>query len=177
MIEQIDHRLARIAHLTTIIDSEECDLVKLKNRYDEDLEEKNQCRIKLTALDEDLMVSQDRLNLLIKVSAAGNTALSEKKDVLRNLELIGLDLSRKLKLQKRLRPVIEESKTNISRFMTKRDQLYKQLLELCVEMENSKDPKRCRNLRGSDPTLEVLSKRIERLEITLCKQEVVFALL
>jgi chromosome segregation ATPase len=172
--DQIDHRLSRIETLNNTINNFEEQMMKLKERYEQSVKDRNQAGVNLLDRNDELCILYERINVQKEVMAKGSYALNDREDEIKRLELILTGLERKLQLEKQKRPVLTENQNEISRLEEQRDLQETQVLELSRQMENPDDPKRCRKLGGEDPDQEQLAKRIEKLETMLATQEVIY---
>ncbi|KAH6568449.1 hypothetical protein BASA60_008634 [Batrachochytrium salamandrivorans] len=169
--DQIDQNLASIEALNAHINSTEEEMLAVKQRYEQLIKERNSVGVHLLSRNDELCILYERLNMQKETRSKGEAALQDREDEIRKLTLIVSELKRKVELLKRDEPLSVAYQGEIEKLEEKRDALRKNALTLALEMENSDDPKRCRNLGGSDPLLVDLLKKIERLEDFLAVRE------
>jgi chromosome segregation ATPase len=170
--DQIDHRLSRIETLNANINAAEEQMMKLKEKYEQSVKDRNQSGVQLLDRNDELCILYERINIQKEIMAKGAGALNDREDEIRRLELILTGLNRKIELEKQKKPLLQQYHKEIAKLEKEREHYDKQLGELSAKMENPDDPSRCRNLGGEDPNQEQLSKKIEKLEALLAAQEV-----
>jgi hypothetical protein len=175
--DQIDHRLTRIEALNGTINGAEADMLQLKAKYVQSIKDRNDAGIQLLDRNDELCILYERINVQKEVMDKGTRAHQEREEECRKLDLILAELKRKIEMEKQKQPQIREHSEIISKLETEKGRLHETINKLSQSMEDPEDPKRCRNLGGADPTVDQLSKKIEKMESLLASQEVFHTLI
>jgi chromosome segregation ATPase len=170
--DQIDHRLSRIETLNANINAAEEQMMRLKEKYEQSVKDRNQSGVQLLDRNDELCILYERINIQKEIMGKGAASLNDREDEIRRLELILTGLHRKIELEKQKKPLLQQYHKEIAKLEKEREHFDRRLGELSARMENPDDPSRCRNLGGEDPDQDHLSKKIEKLETLLVAQEV-----
>jgi chromosome segregation ATPase len=172
MLVQIDDCLSRIETLNSHINSAEDEMNRLKKRYEHYVKDRNTAGVHLLDRNDELCILYERINVQQEIMAKGEEAFNQKEDELRRFNIILAELSRKVELEKSKLPILNKLTETINEYEKRKESLESEMNKLGEKMENPDDPKRCRILGGTDPSQEMLSMKIERLESFLITQEV-----
>jgi hypothetical protein len=155
-----------------LINSAEEDMKNIKNRYERAIKDRNSVGIQLLDRNDELCIIYERYNVQANIALKGESALLEREEDLRRLSVIKSELVRKLELSKKKLPDVTNVKTRVSVAEKELEQCRARMTELGEKMENSDDPARCRDLKGSDPNETALMQKIRNIELQLAEREV-----
>ncbi|KAJ3296076.1 hypothetical protein HK104_002021, partial [Borealophlyctis nickersoniae] len=169
--DEIDQHLSRIETLNTLINAAESDMLALKTRYESAVRERNASGVHLLDRNDELCILYERLNVQRSVALKGESALNDREDEIRKLSLVVAEIKRRVELGKRVLPWVKECEAKVDALSAELEDVRKRVAELSSKMEDSEDPKRCRNLGGADPGQKELMEKIEHLEELLAEKE------
>ncbi|KAJ3348828.1 hypothetical protein HDU83_001030 [Entophlyctis luteolus] len=169
--DQIDQHLCTIETLNAVINSAEEDMVKLKERYDRAVKDRNSVGIHLLDRNDELCILYERLNILTGVMQNGESALADRNEEIRKLEIVKAELLRRLELKKKVTEEAEEYRHQVASLQEELGRHMDRVNELSIAMENPENPERCNDLNGSDDNQADLLKKITRLELLLAERE------
>ncbi|KAJ3233161.1 hypothetical protein HDU81_002463 [Chytriomyces hyalinus] len=169
--DQIDQHLCSIETLNSVINSAEEDMVKLKERYERAVKDRNAVGIHLLDRNDELCILYERLNVLSGIMQNGEKCLIEREEDIRRLKIVRAELHRRLELKKKLREEAEQVKVQVQALQDELNGHLNQVNELSAEMENPENPARCNDLKGDDDNQNDLLEKITRLELMLAEKE------
>ncbi|KAI9339290.1 hypothetical protein BDR26DRAFT_803168 [Obelidium mucronatum] len=169
--DQIDQHLSSIETLNTVINSAEEDMVKLKERYERAVKDRNSVGIHLLDRNDELCILYERLNVLSGIAQKGEAALTERMEEMRKLKIVTSELERRLELKKKQKGEAENLREQANNLQQELNKCINQVNELSAAMENSENPERCNDLEGVDDNQAELLNKITRLELMLAEKE------
>ncbi|KAI8612195.1 hypothetical protein BC830DRAFT_1067947 [Chytriomyces sp. MP71] len=169
--DQIDQHLVSIETLNSVINSAETDMVKLKERYERAVKDRNAVGIHLLDRNDELCTLYERLNVLAGVMQNGEKCLGEREEDIRRLKIVKAELHRRLELKRKLKDEADEVQTQVDALQEELARCMDTVNQLSAEMENPENPERCNDLKGEDDTQGDLLEKITRLELMLAEKE------
>ncbi|KAJ3073973.1 hypothetical protein HDU98_000197 [Podochytrium sp. JEL0797] len=169
--DQIDQHLCSIETLNSVINSAEEDMVRLKERYERAVKDRNSVGIHLLDRNDELCILYERLNVLTGIMQNGETALTERKEEMRKLKIVKAEMQRRLELKKRLSGDADKVRQEAQQLQHELSKCIERSNELSAKMENPENPDRCNDLKGVDDNQSELLEKITRLELMLAEKE------
>ncbi|ORY51485.1 hypothetical protein BCR33DRAFT_656040 [Rhizoclosmatium globosum] len=169
--DQIDQHLSSIETLNTVINSAEEDMVKLKERYERAVKDRNAVGIHLLDRNDELCILYERLNVLSGIMQNGETALAERLEEMRKLKIVKAEMERRLELKKKLKGEADIVRSDATKLQNELAKCIDRVNELSMAMENPENPERCNDLKGEDDNQGELLGKITRLELMLAEKE------
>ncbi|RDD46769.1 Coiled-coil domain-containing protein 146 [Trichoplax sp. H2] len=169
--EKVEQQRLNITKLNSIINSAELDMLRLRERYESAVKDRNERGIQLIERNEEVCVFYEKVNIQDTVIRNGNLEINAKDEMIRFMNMEITELKRS----------IEVTRKEISQRKDLDDELVKLQIELSSVQDKAKELeklvespdnfKRIRFLDGKDMSLEEVHKRIEGLEIRLSEKE------
>jgi hypothetical protein len=150
-------------------------MVDLKTKYENAAKDRNAVGIHLLDRNDELCILYERLNIQQDIMNKGEAALKEREEELRELNLLAMELKRKIELEKKLLPKYTETNQKAKDLENQIIKTRKDVTKLSIKMESPNDLNRCRFLKGKDLDRPELIKKIQQLEGLLAEKEVFFS--
>ena len=148
-------------------------MLSLKQRYEVAVKDRNSVGIHLLDRNDELCILYERLNIQQEVLKKGETALQEREEEIRKLNLVKSELCRQIELQKNLIPKTVETNNKVKKLESELESIRKTVTELSIKMESPDDPNRSRHLKGKDLSRKQLIDKITKLENQMAEKEVI----
>lgn len=146
-------------------------MVKLRKRYEKNVQHRNDRGIKLIERNEEVCVFYEKVNIQDQMVRNGEVELKSKEEEIRFMELQKQEEKRSVALLHKSMP----NKVNLEReLVTLQIQLQQcqdRMLELEKDLENPYDETRVRHLTGKDPSPGQIQGKVEELETRLAEKE------
>uniref|UniRef100_A0A0B6Y001 Cilia- and flagella-associated protein 58 central coiled coil domain-containing protein n=1 Tax=Arion vulgaris TaxID=1028688 RepID=A0A0B6Y001_9EUPU len=171
MKEKREQQKMDMAKLNLMINQGEEQMVKLRKRYEENVQHRNDRGIKLIERNEEVCVFYEKVNVQDQMIRNGNVELTSKEEEIRFLQLRLQEEGRAVQLLLKSMP----NKINTEKELVNLQIQLQQCQDLVVELEkNLEDPfdeTRVRHLMGKDPTPLEIQTKVEELESRLTERE------
>ena len=164
--------MTTIQTLNNRINHVEEEMVDLKTKYENAAKDRNAVGIHLLDRNDELCILYERLNIQQDIMNKGEAALKEREEELRELNLLAMELKRKIELEKKSLPKYTETNHKAKELDAQIMKIRKDVTKLSIKMESPNDPNRCRFLKGKDLDRQELIKKIQQLEGLLAEKEV-----
>lgn len=152
-----------ISNYNAIVNLSELELTRLRKRYDESVNERNNRGIELITRGDEVCVVLERVNCMESIINKGNLELAAREEEVRFLKLTKEEENRVFQVYKKQVPNEAALKKELE---MSRQQLVKCqnfLVELEAKVENCDDPNRIRYLEGVEETTESAMKKLEEV--------------
>lgn len=152
-----------ISNYNAIVNLSELELTRLRKRYDESVNERNNRGIELITRGDEVCVVLERVNCMESIINKGNLELAAREEEVRFLKLTKEEENRVYMVHKKQVPNEAALKKELE---MSRQQLVKCqnfLVELEAKVENCDDPNRIRYLEGVEETTESAMKKLEEV--------------
>lgn len=129
MIKEQD---AEVERQNAVINRLEDEMLKLKKKYEQSVEDRNYTGIQLIDRNDELCILYEKSNLQESIGTEGEIALRKREDEIRMLTIELKDIQRELDVCQHLIPEIEESQSQILDLQTE-IQYERQMSDFLVE--------------------------------------------
>ncbi|CAL1531513.1 unnamed protein product [Lymnaea stagnalis] len=171
MKEKREQQKVDMAKLNLLINQGEEQMVKLRNRYEKNVQHRNDRGIKLIERNEEVCVFYERVNIQDQMIRNGEVELNSKEEEIRFLQLQLQELKRSGQLLHRTLPDKLNQEKELVTLQIQLEQCQDRMLELERALENPYDESRVRYLTGKDPTPGEIHGKVEELELRLAEKE------
>jgi chromosome segregation ATPase len=165
--EAVQSQIEDVRSLNSIINAHEREMLRLKRRYHDAVNKRNETGVNLIDKNDELCVLYEKSNLQASTLERGDKAVRSREDELRTLNLEFKEVERQLMVARKRVP---EGGDMIQKAVALAEQLKEQrerTAKLCLELESPENLARFRELEGSDPDLPTLQAKISVLEARL----------
>lgn len=171
MNDLMEQQKMDISNYNAIVNMSELELTRLRKRYDESVNERNNRGIELITRGDEVCVVLERSNCMESIIKNGNLELAAREEEVRFLKLRKDEEARVHSLYTKKVPTESalQKELEVSRRQLVKCQNF--LIELEAKVENCNDPERIRFLDGIEETTEDVMKKLETLEEKLAKVE------
>lgn len=160
-----------ISNYNSLITTSEQESIKLRNRYDACVKERNKRGIELITRSEEVCVMCERSNCQENIINNANLELAAREEEIRFLKLRLDEEKRLVTLYSKEVPNEAALKAELESLRTQLRKCQNHLLDLEAKVENCDDPERIRFLEGAEETTEEILKKLEKVIISLLKNE------
>jgi len=150
--------------LNSLINGIEKDMLQLKKRYEQAVEERNYTGIQLIDRNDELCILYEKSNMQQAVLKKGEVAIREREEEIRMLDLAVAEQCREIEVTRRKLPRVPELEQEIVLLQTQLEEERALADRLSAELEAPENSKRWRKLEGKDPEPEDLAAKLQVLE-------------
>ncbi|XP_025107838.1 coiled-coil domain-containing protein 146-like isoform X2 [Pomacea canaliculata] len=171
MKEKREQQKMDIAKLNLMINLGEEQMVKLRKRYEKNVQHRNDRGIKLIERNEEVCVFYEKLNIQEQMIRNGEVELKAREEEIRFMRLQSLEEQRAIDLIQQNMPIKQHLEDELVTLQIHLQQCQDRMIELERELENPYDEKRVRFLAGKDPSPAEILNKVEELESRLAEKE------
>jgi len=164
MKAQVAQLAAETDNLNSLINGIEKDMLQLKKRYEQAVEERNYTGIQLIDRNDELCILYEKSNMQQAVLKKGEVAIREREEEIRMLDLAVAEQCREIEVTRRKLPRVPELEQEIVLLQTQLEEERALADRLSAELEAPENSKRWRKLEGKDPEPEDLAAKLQVLE-------------
>ena len=161
---QVSQLVAEIDNLNSLINGIEKEMLKLKQRYEIAVEERNYTGIQLIDRNDELCILYEKCNMQQTVLKKGEIEIAKREEEIRMLDLQVAELVRQLEVTRRKLPKIPELEQEIVTLQSQLEEERALSDRQSAELEAPENSKRWRKLEGKDPEPEDLAAKLQVLE-------------
>ena len=161
---QVSQLVAEIDNLNSLINGIEKEMLKLKQRYEIAVEERNYTGIQLIDRNDELCILYEKCNMQQTVLKKGELEIAKREEEIRMLDLQVSELVRQLEVTRRKLPKIPELEQEIVTLQSQLEEERALSDRQSAELEAPENSKRWRKLDGKDPEPEDLAAKLQVLE-------------
>ena len=161
---QVAQLAAETDNLNSLINGIEKEMLKLKKRYENAVEERNYTGIQLIDRNDELCILYEKSNMQQGVLKKGEVAIREREEEIRMLDLAVAEQCREIEVTRRKLPRVPELEQEIVLLQTQLEEERALAEQLSAELEAPENSKRWRKLEGKDPEPEDLAAKLQVLE-------------
>ena len=161
---QVSQLVAEIDNLNSLINGIEKEMLKLKQRYEIAVEERNYTGIQLIDRNDELCILYEKCNMQQTVLKKGELEIAKREEEIRMLDLQVSELVRQLEVTRRKLPKIPELEQEIVTLQSQLEEERALSDRQSAELEAPENSKRWRKLEGKDPEPEDLAAKLQVLE-------------
>jgi len=161
---QVAQLAAETDNLNSLINGVEKDMLKLKKRYEQAVEERNYTGVQLIDRNDELCILYEKSNMQQAVLKKGEVAIREREEEIRMMDLSVAELCREIEVTRRKLPRVPELEQEIVLLQTQLEEERALADRLSAELEAPENSKRWRKLEGKDPEPEDLAAKLQVLE-------------
>ena len=166
----VEQQIQEIDKLNIVINGLEKEMLRLKMKYEESVEQRNVTGVQLIDRNDELCILYERSNQQQDALRKGEVESLRKEEELRLIRLQTEEIRRRFLAAKGRLPQIDKDQATIALL---EEQLVKErnnTNELSQQLEDPGNLDRWRQLEGADPDLEQLSAKVQVLETRLNKK-------
>lgn len=171
MREKREQQKMDMAKLNLMINQGEEQMVKLRKRYEKNVQHRNDRGIKLIERNEEVCVFYEKVNIQDTMIRNGEVELKAREEEIRFLKMQLNEENRSRDLLQRSMPSKRHLESELVTLQIQLQQCQDRMLELEKELENPYDEKRVRFLGGDDPSPAEIQTKVEDLETRLAEKE------
>ncbi|BFZ08931.1 hypothetical protein BsWGS_11970 [Bradybaena similaris] len=171
MREKREQQKMDMAKLNLMINQGEEQMVKLRKRYEESVQHRNDRGIKLIERNEEVCIFYEKVNVQDHMIRNGNVELKSREEEIRFLELHLQEEKRAVQLLQKSMPNKVNTEKELVNLQIQLQQCQDLVVSLEKNLENPFDETRVRYLPGKDPTPLELQMKVEELETRLAEKE------
>ncbi|XP_076468743.1 coiled-coil domain-containing protein 146-like [Babylonia areolata] len=171
MREKREQQKMDMAKLNLMINQGEEQMVKLRKRYEKNVQHRNDRGIKLIERNEEVCVFYEKVNIQDQMIRNGEVELKAREEEIRFLQMQLQEEKRSRELLQRSMPSKRHLESELVTLQIQLQQCQDRMLELEKELENPYDEKRVRFLGGVDPSPAEIQTKVEDLETRLAEKE------
>jgi len=161
---QVSQLVAEIDNLNSLINGIEKEMLKLKQRYEVAVEERNYTGIQLIDRNDELCILYEKCNMQQTVLRSGELEIARREEEIRLLDLQVSELVRRVEVTRRKLPQIPALEQRIITLQSQLDEERALSGQQSAELEAPENSKRWRKLEGRDPEPEDLAAKLQVLE-------------
>lgn len=161
---QVSQLVAEIDNLNSLINGIEKEMLKLKQRYEVAVEERNYTGIQLIDRNDELCILYEKCNMQQAVLRSGEIEIARREEEIRLLDLQVAELVRRVEVTRRQLPQIPALEQRIITLQSQLDEERALSDRQSSELEAPENSKRWRKLEGRDPEPEDLAAKLQVLE-------------
>ena len=161
---QVSQLVAEIDNLNSLINGIEKEMLKLKQRYEVAVEERNYTGIQLIDRNDELCILYEKCNMQQAVLRSGELEIARREEEIRLLDLQVSELVRRVEVTRRKLPQIPALEQRIITLQSQLDEERALSDRQSAELEAPENSKRWRKLEGRDPEPEDLAAKLQVLE-------------
>ncbi|XP_059175835.1 coiled-coil domain-containing protein 146-like [Physella acuta] len=169
--EKRDQQRTDMAKLNVMINQGEEQMIKLRKRYERNVQHRNDRGIKLIERNEEVCVFYERVNIQDQMIRNGEVELKSLEEEIRFLELQQQEMKRSSHLLHKAVPGKLNQEKELVTLQIQLQQCQDRMVELEKALENPYDESRVRYLTGKDPTPGEIHNKVEELESRLAEKE------
>ena len=167
--ETVDQNLAQIEAFNVIITATEQNMHTHRLQYEKAIKERNQLGLQLLDRNDELCILCEKFNAQENVHQAGEKALVEANDEIKQLSLAIQELNRQIHVLRTSVPICNEMTEQLRMLRKELEELRSQNAETSHIVESP--DQRSRNLKGVDPELKAQIEKMQALEERLAEKE------
>ncbi|XP_019623769.1 PREDICTED: coiled-coil domain-containing protein 146-like [Branchiostoma belcheri] len=171
MREKREQQRMDIAKLNLMINQAEEEMVRLRKRYENAVQNRNDRGVQLIERNEEVCIFYEKLNIQDTLIRNGDVELQGREEEIRFLKMELTELKRSIDILKRQLPNKKELEQGLVTLQIQLSQCQDRMLELEKELENPYNKERVRLLGGRDLPPEDINKKTEDLEMRLSEKE------
>jgi chromosome segregation ATPase len=160
----VEQQIQEIDKLNIVINTLEKDMLKLKIKYEQSVEQRNVTGVQLIDRNDELCILYERSNQQQDALRKGELESLKKEEELRLIRLQTEELRRQFLAAKKRLPEIDRDKEKIQKLEQELITQRVKTNELSQKLEDPKNLERWRQLEGLDPDYEQLSAKVQVLE-------------
>lgn len=171
MREKREQQKMDMSKLNLMINQGEEQMVKLRKRYEKNVQHRNDRGVKLIERNEEVCVFCEKVNIQDQMIRNGEVELKSKEEEIRFLELQAQEEKRSVQLLHKAMPNKVNMEKELVTLQIQLQQCQDRMLELEKDLEDPYDESRVRYLTGKDPTPGEIQNKVEELETRLAEKE------
>ena len=169
--EELDEQISIIDSLGDVVDAAEKEMLRMRRRYEDAVERRNQTGVALIDRNDELCILYEKANLQEEVSRRGEIELRRREDEIRALTIEVADAERSIEVARRTMtrvPGLDEQVASLqAQLLLER----REVERLSAELEAPENKSRWRKLEGQVPDAEELAAKLESLQARLDDKE------
>ena len=169
--EELDEQISIIDSLGDVVDTAEKEMLRMRRRYEDAVERRNQTGVALIDRNDELCILYEKANLQEEVSRRGEIELRKREDEIRALTIEVADAERSIEVARRTMtrvPGLDEQVASLqAQLLLER----REVERLSAELEAPENKSRWRKLEGQVPDAEELAAKLESLQARLDDKE------
>ncbi|XP_053320353.1 coiled-coil domain-containing protein 146 [Spea bombifrons] len=171
MKETKEQQKMEIGRLTNMINQAEEDMVQLRKKYETAVQNRNESGVQLIEREEEVCIFHEKINIQETLLRKGDIEIMALDEKIRFLKMNRKEKKRQIKQAEKSLPNKHALESDLVTLQIQLSQCNDQIQELEKKAENPKTENRIRLLKGREPTLQELMKKIEELELHLTEKE------
>ncbi|XP_033110097.1 coiled-coil domain-containing protein 146-like [Anneissia japonica] len=171
MREKREQQRMDIAKLNLMINQAEEQMVKLRKRYENAVQHRNDRGVQLIERNEEVCIFYEKVNIQDDMIRKGDVELQSREEEIRFLKMQVTEENRSIGLARKTLPNKKALESELVTLQIQLSQCQDRMSELEKQLENPYDESRVRLLEGKDLTPAELNNKIEELEIRLAEKE------
>ncbi|XP_071960472.1 coiled-coil domain-containing protein 146-like [Antedon mediterranea] len=171
MREKREQQRMDIAKLNLMINQAEEQMVKLRKRYENAVQHRNDRGVQLIERNEEVCIFYEKVNIQDDMIRKGDVELQSREEEIRFLKMQVAEENRSIGLARKTLPNKRALDGELVTLQIQLSQCQDRMAELEKNLENPYDESRVRLLEGKDMPPGDLNKKIEELEIRLAEKE------
>jgi len=171
MREKREQQKMDMQKLNLMINQGEEQMVKLRKRYEKNVQHRNDRGIKLIERNEEVCVFYEKVNIQDQMVRNGEVELKAKEEEIRFMDLQQQEERRSVQLLHKSMPNKINLEKELVTLQIQLQQCQDRMLELEKDLENPYDETRVRYLSGKDPSPGEIQGKVEELETRLAEKE------
>ncbi|XP_028667475.2 coiled-coil domain-containing protein 146 [Erpetoichthys calabaricus] len=160
-----------IGKLTSLINQAEEDMVKLREKYQTAVQNRNERGVQLIEREEEVCIFYEKVNVQDTLIRNGNMEIQAMEDEIKFLKLLIAEEERQIELTRKNVPNKKSMESDLTLLQIQLSQCQDRTLELEKTLEDPTKESRTRILEGKDMSPSELTKKIEELEMRLAEKE------
>ncbi|KAG2460072.1 CC146 protein, partial [Polypterus senegalus] len=160
-----------IGKLTSLINQAEEDMVKLREKYQTAVQNRNERGVQLIEREEEVCIFYEKVNVQDCLIRNGNMEIQAMEEEIKFLKLLIAEEERQIELTRKNVPNKKSMESDLTLLQIQLSQCQDRTLELEKTLEDPSKESRTRILEGKDMSPPQLTKKIEELEMRLAEKE------
>jgi len=162
--EQVEQQIVEIDKLNSIINTMEKEMLALKKKYENAVEQRNYTGVQLIDRNDELCILYEKSNLQEQTLKRGEIEIRKREDEIRMLHLELAELQRQIEVTRKQMPKMPMYAEQILQLQQELAMEREMTEMLCRDLETPSNQDRWRQLEGEDPDMEQLAAKIQVLE-------------
>jgi len=163
-MEIITHRVAEIAKLNHVIDKSETEMVKMKDKYERTMEQRNFTGIQLIDRNDELCILYEKANIQEAILHSGQVDLRKREQEIRMLHINLADLARHKEVKLKLRDTVPGFEAEVKKLNRELKAERDEGEKLSKALVTPNNESRWRWVRQEPPDPDELKDKIRLLE-------------
>ncbi|KAJ8301978.1 hypothetical protein KUTeg_020965 [Tegillarca granosa] len=167
----IEQQKMDLSKLNTMINQGEDESTRLRKRYSDVQQKRNERAVKLVEREEEVAIFYEKVNTEEQMIRNGNVELQAREEEIRFLKMQLNEEKRSIELLRKEVPRKRDLDNELTTLQIQLQQCQDRMLELEKQLENPYDTTRVRYLEGKDLSPAELQNKMEELEMRLAEKE------